>query len=147
MSRESLVDDLSFSFCVPPLLHPHPQPQPSCPLQITRLQNSDDIRVAGQSHGVILKAQHRQTTSLKSKRQSPLRSLKFPTVITSRASRFPCENFTYSFFFYKKQKRRKKKSGKTKRLLSVGLLIAAETCFWEDYFLFVGMIIDACACK
>lgn len=59
----------------------------------------------------------------------------------------PLWNFTYSFFFYKKQKRRKKKNRKTKRLLPVGLLIAAETCFWEDYFLFGGMIIDACACK
>lgn len=102
-----------FSFCVPPQPHPH-----TSSLQITRLQNSDDIRVAGQSHGVILKAQHRQTTSLKSKRQSPLRSLKFPTVITSRASRFPCEILPTAFFSTK-NKREEKKTEKQK-----------DSCLW-----------------
>lgn len=138
MSRESLVDDLSFSFCVPPLLHPHPHP--SSPLQITRLQNSDDIRVAGQSHGVILKAQHRQTTSLKSKRQSPLRSLKFPTVITSRASRFPCEILPTAFFSTK-NKREEKKNRKNKKTPACGVIDSSRnvllgglfSLWWDDH--------------
>lgn len=134
MCRESLVDNLSFSFCVPPQPHPH-----TSSLQITRLQNSDDIRVAGQSHGVILKAQHRQTTSLKSKRQSPLRSLKFPTVITSRASRFPCEILPTAFFSTKNKREEKKQ--KNKKTPACGVIDSSRnvllgglfSLWWDDH--------------
>lgn len=143
---------LIFSFSCPT----QPPPPPFL-LQITCLLNSDDIRVTDQSHGVILKAQHRKTNFTEERKTEPAEIPPTPhSGCLERLLRLlnPSWNFTYSFFFfYKILKRKKKHTNKQTNWLTdcllppVRWLTTPDTCFGEDYFLFGGMITDACSCK
>lgn len=148
--RESHSDDLSFPFHCP---HPTPtSPSLTTDYLSTKQRWHQSGRPIARSYPQSTTSESKQRA--KSERQNLLRSLRLPTVVVLNASYdswIPREILPTAFFFYKILKRKKKKpqtNKQTDRLLPpVRWLTTPDTCFGEDYFLFGGMIADACSCK